>query len=199
MTEKDCGETLRSVKKELEPLNYKSVILDKNIAKVRRIYLSSFPAEERMPFPMMVAMSLLWNTRFLSFYDNDILCGMLYLASMGKTTFVMFFAVDENQRCKGYGSRILKTLSEIKPKNELILSIEPCEKSADNYEERISRKRFYLANGYRETGYLTRIGGQNQEILIKNGSFSRARFRRFFMLYSNLLICPKVWETSKGQ
>ena len=30
---------------------------------IRRIYLEAFPKRERMPFPMMVAMSKLWNTQ----------------------------------------------------------------------------------------------------------------------------------------
>ena len=35
---------------------------------VKRIYFDAFPKKERMPFPMMVAMSKLWNTDFLGFY-----------------------------------------------------------------------------------------------------------------------------------
>ena len=38
---------------------------------VKSIYFDSFPKNERMPFSMMVAMSKLWNTDFLSFYDGD--------------------------------------------------------------------------------------------------------------------------------
>lgn len=34
---------------------------------VKEIYFDSFPENERMPFPMMVAMSKLWNTEFLAF------------------------------------------------------------------------------------------------------------------------------------
>ena len=36
-------------------------------ADVKQIYYDSFPKNERMPFPMMVAMSKLWNTEFLGF------------------------------------------------------------------------------------------------------------------------------------
>lgn len=175
------------------PLTVKNVITDRRIAEVRRIYISSFPAKERMPFPMMVLMSLLWHTRLLSFYDGDTLCGMLYTASMGRMTFVMFFAVDANLRSRGYGSRILEELRRMYPKNKLVLSIEPCDETAQNYEERLKRKRFYLSNGYRESGYMTRISGQTQEILIQNGNFDPRQYRLFFMLYSNLTMYPKVW------
>lgn len=33
-----------------------------NSTAIKRIYLEAFPKRERMPFPMMVAMSKLWNT-----------------------------------------------------------------------------------------------------------------------------------------
>ena len=36
---------------------------------IKRIYFDAFPKNERMPFLMMVAMSKLWNTQFLSFCD----------------------------------------------------------------------------------------------------------------------------------
>ena len=74
---------------------------------VRQMYLNAFPAEERMPFPAMVAMSKLWHTDFLEFYDGDTLCGFVYPAHTRKLVFIMFLAVDKVLRSKGYGSAIL--------------------------------------------------------------------------------------------
>ena len=47
---------------------------------IKRIYFDAFPKNERMPFFMMILMSKLWNTQFLSFYDGDIPCGFIYFA-----------------------------------------------------------------------------------------------------------------------
>lgn len=77
---------------------------------VKAVYYDSFPPSERMPFWMMIAMSKLWNTKFFSFYDNEKLCGFLYLAVQLRQVFVMFFAVDKELRSKGYGSEILNEL-----------------------------------------------------------------------------------------
>lgn len=55
----------------------------------------------------MVMMSKRWNTRFLSFYDEDVLCGFIYYVVQFKQVFVMFFAVDQSWRFQGYGSKIL--------------------------------------------------------------------------------------------
>ena len=75
---------------------------------IKCIYFDAFPKNERMPFFMMVLMSKLWNTQFLSFYDGDIPCGFIYFAVNRKMIFIMFLAVDESLRTKGYGSAIIE-------------------------------------------------------------------------------------------
>lgn len=165
-----------------------------NSAEVKRIYFEAFPKKERMPFPMMVAMSKLWNTQFLSFYDSDTLCGFIYLALNSKLVFVMFLAVDKNLRSKGFGSAILQKLKEKYPNKKIIISIEPCDKNASDIELRKRRKAFYLRNGYQETGYMVKLNGVVQEIIISNGQFVKREFRSFFALYSNGTMWPKIRE-----
>ena len=167
--------------------------------KVKNIYFDSFPKEERMPFPMMVAMSKLWNTDFLSYYEKDILCGFAYLAHIGKTVFVMFLAVDKNLRSKGYGSKILREIRGRFPDKKIVISIEPCEENALDIEIRKKRKDFYLKNGYEETGYIMKLGGTNQEIIISGGEFCKKQFRIFFALYSNGTMWPRIWKACDVQ
>lgn len=175
-------------------MKIEKVIRSKNKKQIKELYLSSFPKEERMPFIMMLLMSCLWNTEFLAFYDEDKLCGIIYLASLRKQTFIMFFAVDEKLRSHGYGSRILNEIEKLYPKNPIIVSIEPCFEDADNIEQKLRRKSFYQRNGYVETGYFMKLAGQVQEILIKQGMFDKRQFRIFFMLYSCGVMMPKVWK-----
>lgn len=173
------------------------------IEKVRRsrrkkeiaaIYKDSFPKEERMPFPMMVMMSLFWNTQFLAFYDNEKLCGLVYMAVLGKQTFIMFFAVDAKLRSNGYGGSILKEIQAMYPENQVIVSIEPCFKDTDNIEQRLKRKNFYIRKCFQETDYWMKLAGQTQEILIKNGTFHKWRFRIALALYSCGAAIPKIWK-----
>lgn len=175
-------------------MKIEKVIISKNKKKIKELYLSSFPKEERMPFIMMLLLSCLWNTEFLAFYDEDKLCGIIYLAVLRKQTFIMFFAVDEKLRSHGYGSRILDEVEKLYPKNKLIVSIEPCFENAENIEQKLRRKKFYLRNGYVETGYFMKLAGQKQEILIKNGMFDKHQFRIFFVLYSCGVVMPKLWK-----
>ena len=164
---------------------------------VKRIYFESFPKSERMPFPLMVAMSKLWNTDFLGFYEEDTLCGFIYLAHNRKIVFVMFFAVDAALRSKGFGSAILQEIQKKYPTKKIIISIEPCDEAAPDIEIRKKRKAFYLRNGYKETGYMIKLAGVVQEIIIANGEFNKSQFKRFFVLYSNGTMWPRIWKQSE--
>ena len=165
---------------------------------VRQMYLRAFPSEERMPFPAMVAMSKLWHTDFLEFYDGDTLCGFVYLAHNRKLVFIMFLAVDEVLRSKGYGSAILHEIRNRYSDKKLIVSIEPCDAAAPDPTLRARRKAFYSRNGYQQTGYRMRLGGVDQEILICSGPFDKGEFRLFFVLYSNGTVWPKIWRQEKA-
>ena len=79
-----------------------------NSREVKRIYFEAFPKQERMPFPLMVAMSWLWNTQFLSFTREGRVQGFVYLARGMGVVFVMFLAVDGALRGQGCGSASLQ-------------------------------------------------------------------------------------------
>lgn len=164
---------------------------------VKNIYFESFPKTERMPFSMMVAMSKLWNTDFLSFFDDDKLCGFVYLAHNRKIVFVMFLAVDKTLRSKGYGSAILQEIQNRYPNKKIIISIEPCDNNAPDIDLRTRRKGFYMRNGYKETGHRMKLNGVVQEILISNGEFDKKQFRIFFALYSNGTMWPRIWKQTE--
>jgi GNAT superfamily N-acetyltransferase len=166
----------------------------KNKRKVKEIYYSAFPKEERMPFWLMLILAKMWHTKFFSFYDNDVLCGFIYMGINKRLGFIMFFAVDENIRSKGYGSRILQKVQSMYPDRKIIVSIERCDVSAKDIDDRIRRKEFYLKNGYVDTGYLVRLANVEQEILVSNGAFSKREFAWFFIKYSNGTMYPKIWK-----
>ena len=62
------------------------------------------------------------------------------------------------------------------PEKQIIVSIEPCDDSAPDIEIRKKRKAFYKRNGYYETGYMIKLSGKEQEIMITNGDFDKKEF-----------------------
>ena len=161
---------------------------------IRPIYFDAFPKKERMPFFLMVLMSKLWNTQFWGFYDGDTPCGFAYFAVHRNLLFLMFLAVDNNLRSKGYGSAILAKIRDTYPDKKLIVSIEPCEDTAPDIEVRKRRKAFYQRNGYSETGYQIKLSGVVQDVLIANGEFRKCEFRLFLALYSCGTLWPRIWR-----
>lgn len=159
----------------------------------KRIYFEAFTKNERMPYPLMIAMSKLWHTDFLFFYDEKTPVGIIYLAKNRRLVFVMFFAVAQELRGRGYGSAILQCVKE-KYRKRIIVSIEPCDSNVSDIDIRKKRKAFYLKNGYAVTGYMMKLSGIEQEILISGGDFNRREFKAFFALYSNGTVWPKIWE-----
>lgn len=161
---------------------------------VKKIYVDSFPKEERMPFLMMVLLTKITHTDFLAFYDKDTLCGFVYSATINNITFIMFLAVDKSIRSKGYGSKILEKMQNLYPNNKIVISIERCDVDAMNITDRIRRKKLYLKNGYIDTGYLIELSKIEQEIIIKNGTFDKYELYNFFIKYSNGTMKPRIWK-----
>lgn len=157
--------------------------------KIKEIYDSSFPKEERIPFWMMFLMSFTKTTDFLAFYDNDKLVGFSYMAKVNNILFIMFLAVDENMRSKGYGSNILNILKEKYSTAKVIMSIDK-----SDYTRKAKLVNFCLKNNFEYTGYLMKSGEKTQEIFISNGEFKKREFQLFFHTYSNATIVPKIWE-----
>ena len=166
----------------------------KDKLKIKEIYTSSFLKEDRMPFGLMLIMAKMKNTEFISFHDKNILCGFVYMATIKELTFVMFLAVDKNIQSKGYGSCILDKIQSMHTDNKIIISIEGCDEEVKDIDHRIRRKKFYINNGYVETGYLVELKNKKQELLIKNGEFDEDEFSLFFKTYSNGTMKPKLWK-----
>lgn len=83
------------------------------------------------------------------------------------------------------------------PDKKIIISIEPCDNSVLDIELRKKRKSFYMQNEYKETGYMMKLNGVVQEIIITIGEFVKREFRSFFTFYSVGTIYPKIWEQTK--
>ena len=173
-------------------LKVKRVLFCKDKKKVKEIYFTAFPKKERMPFGMMLALSILPTTKFVAYYDEDQVCGFLYYGKVARQVFVMFFAVDEQLRSKGYGSEILGMLHKKYPKCRSTVTIDPPIEGSLDLEIRQRRKQFYQRNGFVDSKYDIKLYGIIQQILVSGGTFSKARFSAFLLAYSCLAIIPKV-------
>ena len=158
----------------------------KDINKIKKIFKGSFPKEERMPFFLMLLLTKIQSMEFISFYDGDTLCGFVYMVSNQNVTFIIYLAVDEELRSKGYGSCIISDVQKLYPNNKIVLYIDQSDVEALDKEQRIKRKNFYIRNNFKESGYLVQSTPKVlQEVLVKNGDFIESEFLQALKECSN--------------
>lgn len=123
--------------------------------RLKQLYLSAFPLEERAPFWL-----LRWKSRkpfvdFWAIYAEDRLAGLFYVANDADLSYVFYFAVAEELRGRGIGSAAIRAAVRQYEGRRLFLAVEELDSAAPNLEERIRRKAFYERNGFvRQPGHL---------------------------------------------
>ena len=135
---------LRTVKVSPFMAGYKAVSL---------LQKTAFPESEQMPLVIMHILALRKGIDYTAYYDGCLFCGITYTVVTRMDVFVLYLAVDDAVRSKGYGSEILSLLKEKYPDKQISLNVEPPDKEADNIEQRIKRIAFYERNGFLLTGY----------------------------------------------
>ena len=149
----------------------------KDINELKRLYSESFPVDEQLPFWI-----LLWKSKkefvdFFAFYDNHQLVGFTFLIYNTDLTFVLYLAIDDKYRSKGYGSMALSKIKEYYPDNRIVLNIELVDDSTENYEQRLRRKKFYLKNGFKESALkMTEANDNSYEVLINGSDITKEEY-----------------------
>lgn len=159
-------------------------IIDKSLSdlkEVKKLYLSAFPHLERMPFWLLLLSARKSDKiKFLALYDDDKFCGFCYLFIHKNVVFILYLAICAKLRGKGYGGAALNMISAKFPNHVLILDIEKVGKHAKNFDERLSRKEFYLKSGFISSGLKIKDGGVKYEILIKGGKISKKMLKKIY-------------------
>lgn len=125
---------------------------EKEYKEIKPLFLSAFPPEERPPFFIVKNRAKKGAAEMLVVRDGEKFVGFVYLVSNDKLAYLFFLAISEDCRQSGYGSAVLKKLSEMCRGKRLFLAREELDERADNYEERVKRHAFYLKNGFADLG-----------------------------------------------
>lgn len=115
--------------------------------KVKTLYHDAFPPEERPPFFMLTAKTGSDNVDFWAIYADNKWVGLAYIISRDKLSYLFYLAVSDTERGKGYGSAIIRTLRRMYDGQQFFLALETLDKNAENYDERVKRRNFYMHNG----------------------------------------------------
>lgn len=147
------------------------------------IYKNSFPKIEQFPVWLLRILSHLKGINSIAFYDGNNLCGFSYFLVNEKTVFILFLAVNDKVRSKGYGSQIIAWLKENYPNREIFLDAEKPDENAENNNQRIKRIGFYQKNGIFDTNHSFSYDGVTFEILCTDKNFSEEDYSENLMSY----------------
>ncbi|MEG0310135.1 MAG: GNAT family N-acetyltransferase [Eubacterium sp.] len=166
-------------------MNVCNISCNSNALKdLKKLYLMSFPEEERLDFNNLVERQNSGKGHFLGFYDDQVLVGMIYYTNYKEIVHIFYFAVDKKYRSKGYGSMMLNHMYKTFNKHKIILLIEILDEKAKNNDQRIKRKHFYLSNGF--TGneqFLTILDVPFELLHRKAYSASISNFKEIMLYY----------------
>ncbi|WP_277376108.1 GNAT family N-acetyltransferase [Paenibacillus polymyxa] len=159
----------------------------KELYKIENLYKESFPENERIALCF-----LLWRSRkefvdYIAYYDDDVFVGFAYLVSDKNLTFVLYLAISSEVRSKGYGTVIISKIKQKYVGNRIILNIEAIDEVADNSEQRIKRKNFYLKNGFQKADFKIYEYGGLYEVLIHGSNVTLEEYKLLLKQFTGVL------------
>lgn len=128
----------------------------------------AFPKNEQIPMWILHLLTLRKNVHFYAFYDEKQFCGILYTVENDKYIFVLYLAVNDKIRSKGYGSQIIRWLKSHTSKI-IVLNVEALNSTASNAQQRERRIDFYNKNAISDTGCTFIDDGEVYSVLSSDG------------------------------
>lgn len=124
----------------------------KEYEDAKHLLKSAFPKREQSPLWALKLFSKHEGVDFLSFYDNDNnFVGVSYSIHYDNKLLILYLAVNDKLRGKGYGTKIIKYLQEKDNITQTVLDIESPYEQSDNNNERVNRLHFYEHLGFMST------------------------------------------------
>ncbi len=149
--------------------------------KIKQLYMEAFPACERKPFTVIKYKYHKKADDVWMLEENGEFVGLAITMNGLDMVLLDYFAIDEDKRGKGYGSKALKLLQEKYADYRFFLEIERTDVEADNLAERKRRKTFYLQNGMAEMNVYTILFGVEMELLGYHCDVSFEEYRRLYV------------------
>ena len=175
-------------------INYKNA---PNRGQIKKLYQTAFPKEELLPWWLVRLLTIQKCVNLTGYYSGETFAGFTFTATAGNILFILFFAVEENSRGKGFGSEILQYLKDCNPGKTIVLNVEPVDERAENNDQRIRRMAFYKKNGFYDTGYNIREVGGVFRVLATAPELDTAAYGKVFRKMSLGLWRPEMTKLRK--
>lgn len=144
--------------------------------EIKKIYLEAFPKRERKPYFMLRHAVRRKKATVMAAVENGQLLGFTALIPYHDMVMVDYLAVSSKIRSNGTGSRLLQNILKQFPDKKIVLLIERPDTAADNTEQRIARRRFYLKNSFVSSDIFITGASGDMEVLVCGGAVSREEY-----------------------
>lgn len=157
--------------------------MDENrLKKIEDLYLRAFPLTERKPFSLMVQKQEEGTMEILSIEEKNVFLGLAIFAHDKDIALLDYFAISDELRGQGIGSRAIRALQKIYAGKRFVLEIETTKKSCEELEMREQRKAFYLRNGLHTMGFDVNLLGVEMEVLSNS---EHLEYEEYLDVYKN--------------
>lgn len=154
-----------------------------DLPQVRALYERSFPANERRNFDEL--MTVFGSAcELLGFYEENRLLGFAFLLTWRDLCHILYFAMEETFRGRGYGTQALGEMRKWKPSCRIIADLEAEVPDASNNPERLRRMNFYCRNGYSASPVAYRWQSENYVMFVSGGTLTDDEFEAFWSYFS---------------
>lgn len=151
--------------------------------QMQALYLEAFPKCERKPFSLMQETQAKGQVDMWSIMDGETFVGMAVTMKDKDLVLLDYFAIQEEFRGRGYGSRALQLLYRQYEKERFFLEIESTQVDCENKTQRESRKAFYLRNGLQEVGISALVFETQMELLARDCTLN---FKEYQEIYEHI-------------
>lgn len=170
----------------------------KDLELVEALAKEAFPPEEYLAPSKLIEMSADGEVDFWALYDDDTFVGFTVISLYEDMCYLFFLAISPQYRSQGYGGKTLRLLDELYSDKQQVVDFEMIDESAPNNAQRITRKAFYMRNGYKETGKFIFYLGVDYEIMCKQDNFDFEAFKQMMQTFKIDGFKPKYYENCGG-
>lgn len=156
--------------------------------QVNNIYRNSFPPEER--YISLNKMLTSKETELYCLVENETVLGIIYLIFYKDMIFILYLAMSNEIRSKGYGSYLLKWCVTKYKDRKIYLNIEEVKENANDYITRKRRLEFYLKNNFFITNYISKEDKENFNILANCEKININEYKKLDKFVAEILEDP---------
>lgn len=150
------------------------------ILKIHLLYRAAFPKEERKPFSIITMMQAQGKTDIWYAQEKGRFLGFATTINDENLILLDYLAIKKSVRGKGYGTRFMKEMLSIYQGKGFFVEIELVDQQAENYEERLKRKQFYLACGMEDLHVSALVFKVPMELLGKDCTLDFQSYHDFY-------------------